>query len=337
MAGALAVTGGITGVTGLNGGQLAGNRNIIINGDFTNWQRGTSQSALSNAGVYLADRWTHQQYQNGLHTRQAFSASGTHPGNSQYVLRASGDSTTATTRVVTTQGVESINCIPLRGKTITMSLYLRCAAATMPTSSLSNLSILLGSTAATADGAIASTDYLVAGNTTTSIAQGSLPTTWTKITNTYTVPTDTNNIAVYVGFAENVDAGTGDWYEISQVQVEIGSTATPFEQRLFGTELALCQRYYEILSLGLSGSMGSATVAAVFGKWAVSKRADPTITYGSTANTWYIEGVDASASGTLSTTQVSTTNMKQILTSLPSSTTGDPVNHNGTVIATAEL
>jgi hypothetical protein len=34
-------------------------------------------------------------------------------------------------------------------------------------------------------------------------------------------------------------------FEIAQVQLEPGPVATPFEQRPIGTELALCQRYYE--------------------------------------------------------------------------------------------
>ncbi len=36
-------------------------------------------------------------------------------------------------------------------------------------------------------------------------------------------------------------------FYVTGVQLEKGSTATPFEQRLYGTELALCQRYYQQL------------------------------------------------------------------------------------------
>jgi hypothetical protein len=275
----VAMPGPLTGLTSINGGQLAGNRNLILNGDFTLWQRGTSQSALSAAGTYLADRWTHSNSQTALHTRQAFAASGTHPANSQYVLRASGDGTSTASRIVTAQGVESVNCIPLRGKTITMSLYLRCAGATMTTSGLGNLNILVGGTSATANAALASTAYDAGGSTNSAIAQGSLPTTWTKITATYTVPTNTNNLIVYVGFANEVNAGTGDWYEISQVQVEIGSTATPFEQRGIGTELALCQRYYWAGTWAGGATADDAySINILGGQYPTTLRTTPTVT-----------------------------------------------------------
>ena len=38
-------------------------------------------------------------------------------------------------------------------------------------------------------------------------------------------------------------------FDIAQFQLEEGSVATPFEQRPYGLELSLCQRYYSILSL----------------------------------------------------------------------------------------
>jgi hypothetical protein len=47
------------------------------------------------------------------------------------------------------------------------------------------------------------------------------------------------------------------WY-VTGVQFEVGSVATPFERRPFGTELALCQRYYyRLVSSGSSSPFGS--------------------------------------------------------------------------------
>jgi len=45
----------------------------------------------------------------------------------------------------------------------------------------------------------------------------------------------------------NISIGTnvGATWQITGLQLEKGTTATPFEYRQYGTELALCQRYYE--------------------------------------------------------------------------------------------
>jgi len=47
-------------------------------------------------------------------------------------------------------------------------------------------------------------------------------------------------------YGHNVAWGTttNDYWQITGVQLEVGSVATPFEHRSYGEELALCQRYY---------------------------------------------------------------------------------------------
>ena len=42
----------------------------------------------------------------------------------------------------------------------------------------------------------------------------------------------------------------GATFYITGVQLEAGSTASPFEYRSYGTELALCQRYFQLMDMG---------------------------------------------------------------------------------------
>jgi hypothetical protein len=47
--------------------------------------------------------------------------------------------------------------------------------------------------------------------------------------------------------ATNLMATNGATFYLTGVQLEVGTVATPFERRQFGQELALCQRYYQVL------------------------------------------------------------------------------------------
>jgi hypothetical protein len=92
-------------------------------------------------------------------------------------------------------------------------------------------------------------------------------------------------------------AGTsGATFYITGVQLEVGSVATPFERRPYGTELALCQRYAyvnRVLSgsfgaFGLSGFFETTTVGLVPIRHPVEMRAAPTYSF-SAANTFYTQ------------------------------------------------
>jgi hypothetical protein len=80
----------------------------------------------------------------------------------------------------------------------------------------------------------------------------------------------------------NIEFGTGT---VSLVQFELGTVVTPFERRQFGTELALCQRYY--VSYGqdsaddrLANGHATATIGGIFiFQFPVKMRASPTLTF----------------------------------------------------------
>ena len=89
--------------------------------------------------------------------------------------------------------------------------------------------------------------------------------------------------------ATSVVGTNGATFYITGVQLEQNTSATPFERRLFGTEMALCQRYYEnrVLPGGNVFAMGyaSATNAANIMIPIAVKRAIPTTSYTGTLST----------------------------------------------------
>jgi len=73
----------------------------------------------------------------------------------------------------------------------------------------------------------------------------------------------------------------GATFDITGVQLEVGSVATPFEHRSYGDELARCQRYYYKIQPGTSHSFGlsfnrSTTLCQAFASFPVTMRTDPT-------------------------------------------------------------
>lgn len=111
---------------------------------------------------------------------------------------------------------------------------------------------------------------LAAGSDYTS---GTLATTW-----------QADNLANrYVGNVNLVDS-TSNYWQITGVQLEVGDTATPFEHRSYGDELARCQRYFtqfNVLSGGeriLTGAVESSTRSRHDMPIAAPMRATPTIT-----------------------------------------------------------
>jgi hypothetical protein len=97
-------------------------------------------------------------------------------------------------------------------------------------------------------------------------------------------------------------------FDITGVQLEVGSTATDFEHRSFGQELALCQRYCQVLGgnqsqeLLMHGTFNGAGTVTGFYEAAVQFRARPTFSISNVShvNCYGFNGVDAGSPTSMS-------------------------------------
>jgi hypothetical protein len=87
------------------------------------------------------------------------------------------------------------------------------------------------------------------------------------------------------GAVSVVGTNGATWY-VTGIMLEKGSTATSFDYRPYGTELALCQRYYQKSNLFRSGSYYAASASTVRSgayQFVATMRTNPSITFSSTS------------------------------------------------------
>ena len=242
------------------------NRNKIINGGFDVWQRGTSFSSAS-VNEYSADRFRTEGF--GLSTtisRQSFTAGQTDvPDFPTYFCRVATSATVGSGQYWSFQQRLEVPQVVSQGQTYTLSFWVRATSGTISAGTLSY------------------------GFSSGLVGFPELTTTWQKVTRTLVFGASQISgsfASAYLVYApENTAAFSVD---IANVQLEAGDTATPFEHRSYGAELALCQRYYEISGTfggvvtgrGTAGGAGNAATRAfgfVGNDFKVTKRAIPTI------------------------------------------------------------
>jgi hypothetical protein len=251
-------------------------KNYIINGDFDIWQRGTSFS-VGGGFMYTADRW--YCYRQSLSTgmtvsRQAAIATGS--TFSARIQRDSGNSSTS--QLWLEHNIESSNSTNLAGKTITISFSARAGANFSSSGNTLSLGIFTGT----------GTDQRISGGMTgviSTIFNAALTTSTQRFNVTVTIPTNATQVCLQFFYLPQGTAGAADFYEIDQVQLEVGTVATPFS-RAGGTiqgELAACQRYY-FRSTGTTnfaphtgfGIANNSTNAAIRAQLPVVMRTTPT-------------------------------------------------------------
>jgi len=212
-------------------------KNTIINGGFDIWQRGTSVGTSSN-NIYWADRWSNSNGGGNAITtsRQSSGLTGL-----QYCARIQRNSGTSNTSgIYITHSIETANSIPLAGKTVTFSFYARAGA----NFSASGSSMVYAVQSGTGTDESISVGYT--GSSTLVSNTVTLTTSWQRFTATASVGSTATELGVYFGFTPTGTAGTNDYFELTGVQLEVGSVATAFSRNAstLQGELAACQRYY---------------------------------------------------------------------------------------------
>jgi len=244
-----------------------GFKNRLINGAIGIWQRGTSFTSGGSA-TYTADRFF------GNASSGTISRSTDVPAGFTYSF-SNAASSTAFPGIA--QRIESVNIADCASQAITVSFWVK---QTSGTATALNINLAYPSAV---DNWSSSTTIIETNVVATMTAS------WTQYSYTYTLPANvTNGLSVTLFIPSASVTAT---FLITGIQVEKGSIATGFDYRPYGTELGLCQRYYE-KSFPATWVPGTASFATGFiattspsasgaeasgATFIVPKRASPTI------------------------------------------------------------
>ena len=316
-------------------------KNRIINGAMVISQRYGTSAVSDAANIYVLDRWTSIASVSNKFSVGQYTNAPTGFVNSLGVSSNSSYTVLTGQAFVLQQAIEGYNVADLNwgtanAKTVTLSFQ------------------VYSSLTGTFGGVITNSAQNRSFPFTYTIASAN---TWTPATVTITGDTSgtwltTNGIGLSVFFGLGVGAslsGTaGAWagatyysatgatsvvgtngatFYITGVQLEVGSTATSFDYRPYGTELALCQRYYvqflgsnayEQLCIGMSSTNQNGYCVVPL---PVTMRSTPTLTYSTVSTTLRWTQLDNSFNGTAIAIDQSSTKTPQIYLTVASGMT----------------
>ncbi len=214
------------------------NRNFVINGAMMIAQRATSVSSQTGSGYKTVDRiYTNASGSTYNQSQQTVTVGGETGLPTQFTKFFRHDVTTSNDNAHFYNKIEGVASVP--EGTVTLSFY---AKGTTPTGGLSFRAYQNFGTG----GSPSSEVSITISDTVT------LTSTWQRFSINITVPSITGktlgtngNDTFYFGMGQFANTSTNAYQlDITGLQLEIGTEATPFEHRSFGDELARCQRYF---------------------------------------------------------------------------------------------
>ena len=258
----------------IGSGQAQGNKNFIINGDMQVAQRATGATAVGT-GYYTIDRFKTHKSNDGAFTIEQSTDNPFGTGNSLKMAVTTADTSVAAGQYLfLSQSIEAQNLQSLlygtsSAKTVTLSFWVKSnktgtyvitlyksdntitvipveytidSANTWEKKTITVTPTAGGTSLITASGGAIDNNnaeglMVIFGLAWGSTYAGGTNNTWSSNSNHYSTSNQVNWM----------DSTSNNFY-LSQVQLEIGEVATPFEHEDFGTTLRKCQRYYQRLA-----------------------------------------------------------------------------------------
>lgn len=242
-----------------------GVKNILINGGFDIWQRGTNITGSNASGFtwkWAADRW-YAGYDNiGANTTVYPSMEDVYEGRRTQAIAIMTNAIGSNVYVDLATHLEDM--LKFAGRTFTLSFL--CVS-----DSISPLRLYVGRYYSATAGLTYSQSYLF-GN--------GQPNGMKKYSVTFRVPDYNGEVydknSSFLKILIRHDRNTNGVFRIAEAQLEEGTVATSFEHRPYAMELSMCQRYYEKGEVKIFTGLNASPAGVATFK--VTKRKAPSIT-----------------------------------------------------------
>ncbi len=256
-------------------------RNMLINGAMNIDQRNSGSAVTISPNAYTLDRWKGLEDSGGAYTVQQVAEAPADFKNSLKVTVTSDSGSYGSSQYATIQyamegqDMAHLNWGTSDAKTVTLSFWVKSSLTGTFGGSIEN----------SAQNRSYPYSYTISSAATwekkTITLAGDTSGTWTTTSgvgcyifislgqgSTYSGTAGSWAAATYLGNSGAVQVldTNGATWQITGVQLELGSVATPFEHRSYGYELRRCQRYFEWLSMyiGQSNSTSATDGSAGF-------------------------------------------------------------------------
>ena len=256
----------------IGSGQAQGNKNFIINGDMKVSQRATGATAIGT-GYYTIDRFKTHKSNDGAFTIEQSTDNPFGTGNSLKMAVTTADTSVAAGQFLfLSQSIEAQNLQTLlygtsSAKTITLSFWVKSnktgtyvitlyksdntitvipveytidSANTWEKKTITVTPTAGGTSLITASGGAIDNNNAEGLMVIFGLAWGSTYAGGTN--NTWSSNSDNYGTSNQVNWMDS----TSNTFYLSQVQLEVGDVATPFEHRSYGDELQRCERYFQV-------------------------------------------------------------------------------------------